>query len=103
MAARQFIARMRPVDLPEADPLVGRSLGEWLEWAEAKLAAADPLGTGALTHYLVASQRSAHGRASTEGTTTPAALLLMIICPGLHCLSLSHPDYRGHIPGHSPW
>lgn len=44
--AREFIARLRQLDLPESEPVDGRTLGEWLDWAEAKANELDPVGQG---------------------------------------------------------
>ncbi|HXH53136.1 MAG TPA: hypothetical protein VNH53_06885 [Sphingomicrobium sp.] len=44
--ARDFIARLRELELPEAEPVEGRSLSEWLDWAEAKATQVDPVGQG---------------------------------------------------------
>ncbi|MFP5328542.1 MAG: hypothetical protein ACLGHC_00165 [Alphaproteobacteria bacterium] len=44
--ARAFLARLRESELPETDPIDGRSLAEWLDWAEAKAAALDPAEQG---------------------------------------------------------
>ena len=45
--ARAFIGRLRQLDESATEPIDGRSLGEWLDWAEARAEAADPLRRGA--------------------------------------------------------
>ena len=44
--AREFIARLRQLDLPESEPVDGRTLANWIEWAEAKANELDPVGQG---------------------------------------------------------
>lgn len=44
--ARAFLRRLRESELPETEPIDGRSLAEWLDWAEARAAAMDPAGQG---------------------------------------------------------
>lgn len=44
--AREFIARLKQLDLPSSEPVDDRSLAEWLDWAEAKADEVDPVGQG---------------------------------------------------------
>lgn len=44
--AREFIARLRKLDLPVSEPIDGRSLAEWLVWADARARAFDPVERG---------------------------------------------------------
>lgn len=44
--AREFIARLRELDVPDSEPVNGRSPAEWLDWAEAKASERDPVGQG---------------------------------------------------------
>lgn len=43
---REFLARLRQVEVPECGAIDGRTIAEWLDWAEAKAAEADPVGQG---------------------------------------------------------
>ena len=45
--AREFIAKLRELDLPNAEPVDGRTIPEWLDWAEGKAMARDLVGQGA--------------------------------------------------------
>lgn len=49
--AREFIAKLRELDLPDAEPVDGRTLAEWLEWAESKASELDPVGQGIETIF----------------------------------------------------
>lgn len=44
--AREFIAKLKELDLPESELVDGRSLVEWLDWAEAKAEVRDPVRQG---------------------------------------------------------
>lgn len=44
--AREFLGRLRELDGAEAERIDGRSIAEWLDWAEARAAAMDPVGQG---------------------------------------------------------
>lgn len=44
--ARRFLLALRELDPPEGTLIDGRPLAEWLEWAEQKLKAADPIERG---------------------------------------------------------
>jgi len=44
--ARDFIARLRELEPVEAGPVGGRTLEEWLEWAEGKAGERDPVARG---------------------------------------------------------
>ena len=44
--ARRFLRTLRKHDLPEDELVEGRTLTEWLDWAERKLIDADPLERG---------------------------------------------------------
>ena len=44
--ARRFLQALREHDLPEDELVEGRSITEWLDWAERKLKDADPLEHG---------------------------------------------------------
>lgn len=57
--ARAFLARLRASDLPEMEPIDGRSLAEWLDWAEAKAAALDPVEQGTQAIFADVAQVSA--------------------------------------------
>lgn len=45
-SARAFIAELRKLDLPAGDPIDGKSLSDWLDWAEARATSSDPLEHG---------------------------------------------------------
>jgi hypothetical protein len=44
--AREFIARLRQLDIQRSEPTEGRSVAEWLDWAEAKARELDPVEQG---------------------------------------------------------
>ena len=45
-AARDFIHTLRSVDSDWSIEVDGRSIGDWLTWAENRLQSADPLANG---------------------------------------------------------
>lgn len=44
--SRRFLSALRELDLPEGELVDGKPITEWLDWADQKLKAADPLGHG---------------------------------------------------------
>jgi len=57
--ARAFLARLRASALPEIEPIDGRSLAEWLDWAESKAATLDPIEQGMQAIFADVAQVSA--------------------------------------------